>query len=744
MKSFRTWWSVLPASALVFSSCGKKEQEQAAPAAPGEVAAAPAVVAPVAPVEPPAPVVKALTPGERAAMLGIVGHLSKDAESVMAIYDGKEIVKRLKSLKSWDFIRETAKEVAGADPEEEIAAGAEEAGKFLGQEMFIATGKGTTPQFANLIKLSQRSNYFQMRVMTQAFVAGTKEGDLSGMASSTEQAMTEMAKELGKEMALIESAVMPPVLFGLKTADADALGMVEENLAAALENFPSMFGEEGVAPVEFSQGGATFKGYKLAGATLATSLEEGRADIEEMLEPADVDRLIATLKTKNLVIAHGTLGDYAMLYLGGDDKSCPLVDKVEDSLAANDGMAFVDGYQGKKLAGLVYGEQGLAKAAVVGSLKELALGVRDGLAGSEGFGDTRELASLLEMVGEKEDALLGLAKTDALGGLIVLEDGVKFELFGGTDRGGVDHAASHQLGGLGGGEDVLLFGNWVGTPEYSKRAREYGEVIVESAYAIAGKMAGLKMEGTEELAQFQEGFALFDDKFRSDALGLWDAMGTADAGLGKETALVVDLKGAMPPLPGVPQELVDGGRFLRASMIMPVTDRAKLKDSWSKLDGSLKNIFKTVSEMTGEELPMQKPISSEKDGLMTYFFSFPFFNDDFLPSVTVNDKWFVASTSKLQALDLTAAADGETASARKGAWLELDFDVLRKFTADWVALLEKDGEAALGGPEQFAAFKEQLPRIRKGLAAFEEFDGMSVAEYREGGTLRTSLHFKLR
>ena len=87
---------------------------------------------------------------------------------------------------------------------------------------------------------------------------------------------------------------------------------------------------------------------------------------------------------------------------------------------------------------------------------------------------------------------------------------------------------------------------------------------MESAYAIAGKMAGLKMEGAEELAQFQEGFAVFNDKFRSDALGLWDAMGTADAGLGKETALVVDLKGAMPPLPGVPQELVDGGRFLRA------------------------------------------------------------------------------------------------------------------------------------------------------------------------------------
>ena len=36
---------------------------------------------------------------------------------------------------------------------------------------------------------------------------------------------------------------------------------------------------------------------------------------------------------------------------------------------------------------------------------------------------------------------------------------------------------------------------------------------------------------------------------------------------------------------------------------------------------------------------MQKPMSSEKDGFTTWFFSMPFFNDDFLPSVTVGDKW---------------------------------------------------------------------------------------------------------
>jgi hypothetical protein len=740
MKSLRTWWSVLPASALVLSSCGKKEQENTAPPAP-EVAGQPAVAAPP---EPAAPEVKALTPGERAAMLGIVGRLSKDTESVMSILNGAETVKRLKSLKAWSFIRETAEEEMGTDPEEEIAAGAEEAGKFLGQEFFLAVGKGTTPQFANLMKLSQRSNYFQMKVLARSFVEIAKSGDIAALEAASEDSMTEMAKELGKEMALLENLGMPPVLLGLKAADADALGMAQQNLESVLAEIPGALGEEGATPVEFTQGGATFKGYKISGEFLATMLEEGRDELDEMLEPANVDRLLATMKTKNLVVAHGSLDNHAMVYLGGDETSCPLVDKVEDSLAANDAISFVDGYQGKQLAGFVYGEQGLAKAAVVGTLKDLALGVRDGLAGAEGFGDTRELASLLELVGEKEDALLALAKTDALGGLIVLDEGVKFELFGGTDRGAVDHAAPHLLGGIGGSEGVLLTGNWVASPEYAKRAREYGEALVESAYLIAEKMAGLEIEDSEEFAQFQQFFGMFNEKFRTDAVAVWDALATADSGLGMETALVVDLKGTMPPIPGVPQELVDGGRFLRASVVSPVTDRDKLKASWAKLDESMKNIFKTVSDLAGEEIPMQKPISSEKDGLMTYFFSFAFMTDDFMPSVSVSDKWMVASTSKLHAHDLTAAADAATPGSRRGAWLELDFDTLREFVTDWVALVEKNGEAVLGGPEQFAAFQEQLPRIRKGLAAFEEFDKMSFSERREGGKLRTSLHFKMR
>ncbi len=736
MKSFRTWWSVLPASALVLGACGKKEKEESAPSAPGAVVEAAKAV-----VGNPAPEVKALTPGERAAMLGIVGRLSKDTESVFGLYDGKEIAKRLKSLKTWEFIREVAQEEGGTDPEAEMAEGAQMARTIVGHEIFVATGKGTTPQIGHLMNLSRRSNYYQMRVLTQAFAEGAKTGDFSGMDAATESMMMEMAKELGKEMPLIEGLAIPPVLMGIKAEDAETLGMAQQQLASGLDMAMGALGEA-AAPIEFTKGGAAFKGVKIAGAFLAATLEQGRADIDEVLAPADVDKLIAAVKAKNIVIAYGSIApdNYLMLYLGDSEEACPLVDKVEDSLAANDGISYVDGYKDKKVVGFAFADKGLTQALIAGSLKDMALGIRDGLSGSEVFGDTRELASLLELVGEKEDALIAMAKADTSGGLIVLEEGVKFEMFGGVNRGSFDHGTAHKLSKLGSGEGVLMFGNWISNPEYTKRANEYGEAIIETGYAMAEKIAGLDIDDPD-FAEFKQGFGLFNEKFKADTIGIWDALQTAESGLGTETALIVDLKGAMPPIPGLPQEVVDAGKFVRASMISPVTDRAKLQESWTKLDGSLRNILKTASEMSGADIPMQKPMSSDKNGFTTWFFSFPFFNDDFLPSVTVGDKWFVASTSKLQALDLVNAAES-AGEDKTGVWFEFDFDTLRTFSADWVALIEKHGAEVMG--PNYEEFKKELPRIQKGLAAFAEFDSLSINERMEGGKLRSTLHFKVR
>jgi hypothetical protein len=169
--------------------------------------------------------------------------------------------------------------------------------------------------------------------------------------------------------------------------------------------------------------------------------------------------------------------------------------------------------------------------------------------------------------------------------------------------------------------------------------------------------------------------------------------------------------------------------------VSPVVDRAKLGSAWENVERGASGILGVIGEINGEDIPMLKPISSEKNGYSTWFYPLPFFNDDFVPSVTVGDDWFAASTSKNQALDLLArAGKGE---GRKGLWFSLNFRELREYAENSLELLEKNPDALpMAGPDREA--------IRELVAATEGLDRLTAHSRRENGALRTSVHFKTR
>ena len=84
-------------------------------------------------------------------------------------------------------------------------------------------------------------------------------------------------------------------------------------------------------------------------------------------------------------------------------------------------------------------------------------GLRDGLAGADGLGDTRDLEAMFKIVAEREAALRKLVGNDSLGMVAFFEEGLKIESFGGTDNGMVDWKSPNKLARLGDSEDVLLF-----------------------------------------------------------------------------------------------------------------------------------------------------------------------------------------------------------------------------------------------------------------------------------------------
>ena len=757
----RVIWLTVSAVALGLGACKKKEEVKT-PEVPAAVNA-PAEPAPVPEVKAPA-----ISPEERAAKLGFVQHLPQETEVVMAFHNGSKTADRLQSSKLWKLVQTQMGAGIDMEPDDEPEMEDEESpmpegeqdtavdaqdspdeastdepmgpAALFGTEFTIALGKSVGAQTANLLQVNRRATYLQMRLLAKSLVQAAKSGDFKGLqdlgsAGYSEDMFKELLADPESGVALFERMQMPPLYLAFRASPAQHEAAAQQ-LAQLVENL-GMLGEM-VEPVEVEKAGQKFAGHRVLGTKLSASLAEGREEMEEMLEPAAVDQLLAAVAKKNLVVLSGTVGNYVILFIGSSTDDLKIAPDIQQSLVASNALTFCDAYASKELAAVVYGQKESINQMIgaVGGLSDIASGLRDGLAGSDGLGDTRDLETLLQIVAEREAALRKLAGNETFGMAAFFEDGLKIESFGGTDNGMIDWKSPNRLAPLGDSEDVAMFANMTVEAAYDEHARAYLEALMETSYAATMKIADLPNEN-EEMAQFKAMAKMFDTQFRPDLVAMWDALsGDMGDGLGGESAWVVDLNGSVPAVPGIPQPVVDDGKFPRISLVAPVTDRTKLAASWQKMNSSLTGVMASIGKMTGQEIPMQKPISSEKDGYTTWFFPLPFFNDDFMPSVTVGDQWFAASTSKNQALDLIskAAKGGET---RTGMILKVNFKTLEKFLVETQKILEKNS-GALGIPNQGTKDTAKFIEI------LADLDTLTVHARREGGQLRSSVHLKTR
>ncbi len=758
----RANWLLISAVALSFNACKKKEAVQSPPMPPKMAETPTKEASPAIPEVKAAPKVSA---EERAAKLGFAKYLPQDTEVVLAFHNGTKNVNRIKSSKLWKMIEkemgggmdEVVEEIEGAPEEQDAPKEADPTAadspaedeepmrpaELFGEEFTLALGKTSSGQIGNLLTLGRRSNYFQMRAIAKAFAAAAKSGD---MEQFTQSMATSMSSELMKDLlndpqsgiGIVEKASMPPIYVAFKTKEKDREAAAQQ--VSGMMSSMAMLGEM-VEPLSLEKAGSKFEGFKISGAKISEALAGERETFEKQLDSASVDRLIATLAKKDIVIVSGTIGDHVVLFIGGSAEDFKLASDAGQSILATDAIAFIDPYLSKDLAAVMYGEkQGMdTLISASGGLADVTNGLRDGLAGSDGLGDTRDLEALFQIIGEREAALRKLAGNEALGLVAFLEDGMKIESHGGYDSGMVDWKTPTKLAHLGQSEDVAMFANISVDAAFDQKARAYYESLLETAYTITLKVAESPIKD-EKFEEFKQSFMLFDGKFRPEVTALWDIFSNDfSSSLGGEKAWVIDFKGAAPAIPGIPQKVVDEAKVPRISVISSVTDRAKLAGSWDKMNTTLTSSFAKISEITGNNIPMQKPMSTEKNGLTTWFFPMPFFNDDFLPSVTVGDQWFVASTSKIQSLDLIekATAGGEVGN---GLLLKVNFKALEKYSKETYKLVEENAEAVRGEPLS----AEDKKNISSAISAMGTLDQLSIHGRRENSEMRTSVHFKVR
>ena len=771
--------------AIAFGACKKKE-ELTQPKAPEAVVAGPvAEVAPkiseATPSQIPAEV-RELSVSERAAKLGFSKFLPPETEAVISTYNGSKTASRVKASKFWKLV---VQEIGGAGPfsppmvepqaepadgeaenfqgdgetdendsgvladepvvEPEAVPGDTGPAALFGSEVTVAIGNSGGEQFKNLLTLESRMSYFQVRNLARAMIKNVQTGDFdSSMNSFWGDYGTEIFKDLANDpesgMTMVERSNMPPVYVAFKTS-AEERESSAQQIASLVESLIQMGGPL-VEPIKFESAGSAFEGVKLIGAKYAEMLAEERESLEsEYISPELVDRLIAAVAEKDLLIVSGIVDEYVVLFLGASQEDLKLVQTAEESLVAGEALKFSDEYVAKELVALVYGEkEALANLAEsTGWISNLTNAIRDGVTGPEGLTDTRDLESLFQMVEARENALRKLSGTEGAGIVAFFEDGLKIESHGGTDSGMVDWNASNSLGHLGDGEDVFLFSNVSVDAAFNQKSREYLEALLETSYALMIKLSELPVQG-EQMIHMKKMAGILDADFRPDMVALWDAFsGDFGSGLGPESAIVIDLKGTAPAIPGLTQKLVDQLKVPRLSLIRPVVDRSKISDSWEKMNLTLTGALAKFSKISGQDIPMQKPMSSERNGNFTWYFPMPFFNDDFLPSVTVGEKWFALSSSKVQALDLISRADS-TAPPKQGLNFAVNFKVLERYAKQTSELLEQNPEALKGN----APSVSDLQSINDAISVLQDFDKLTIHSRREANVVRSSIHFKTR
>lgn len=736
---------------LAFVGCNKKSTDSSSEAQPE--------------VEVPTPDVSdaEVSPAQRAAKLGFAQYLPANVSAYSAVINGTSLMHGMWQTPMGKVIKERLEQegVSFDDLGANQGILQMQTGQY-GEDYFVAYGESAPRVGQEAVEFADRVSYYAGRMAVYVGNAAVAK-NLDGAMSKPKEVFETALKGLPSDFVeLIRQVDMPAYYQGVKITDEDSRALVREQLEV-VPNFFSML-ELGVEPLVVERGGAQFEGYKFSGEKMVAKMKSG-GDSDPMvavglkefgMSSDEIEEFLELLKTKNIVALLGEVHGYVVLFLGSAEDDFVLVDDIDDSLCASEKVEFVDDYlnndvfaYGFNHGGSVPGLTAIEKVFynLTGSFAE---GLADQLAVSESLGDTQDLEVMLDNIDKQAREMAAMFKGSDTGYVAYLENGINIEMHGGSNMPQYDMETDHRLAPMSQGEGNLLYANWVTNPEYNEGLMNLIDTLVEVSYSSSKHVMPLLASRAEadevnaDFIQYNASFQMFEQMFRGDLLEIWKALRINMAeGLGSETALVIDMNGSLPKVPMLPKAIIEGGKMPRVAYVSTVDDREKLQASWVRLNKALESLLKKASEMTGAEIPMQVPMSSEKGGLKTWFVPIPFQNDDFVPSVSVSDDLFFASTSKRFAEGLSALAAKGGGQSRQGVWLDVDMKVLHSYAEQWLKLIEENAAEFMSDAEleDFNANKEM---IETALGALGMMDSLTYHMRQEDGVTRTSMHLKTR
>ncbi|WP_035607438.1 hypothetical protein [Haloferula sp. BvORR071] len=691
---------------------------------------------PSLPDVPTAATVPVAAPLPVASHLGIATRVPADADFFLAGYHADEWVK--KTIE--EFLKSELFKDIESKPD---APKPEEVPLYVGDEAFVFVNGGG-------VQLQALTSGYRdvMAWSTGQFVAGAlrelekKERDPAETKAWADSMSADLLERILNAVEKDSQLQVPSVVMGWHP-DAAKLDACSKKVAEGLDELLKKSPD--AQPVSFEAQGASFKGFEFEGSKVfAKALEDARKAMaedpkaKEMLDqiPQErIERVLAAMEKVHFTVASGSLDGRIFLYCGNGKEGFRLAASPEQSLAATDDLKWTNAYAEKKISGTVYFSEAMVRTVLplLDSsvyFEEIAKKIGPPIRNERIF---RELLSDLAQT-EKQ---LAQRDASALSVIGVADEGFRLEFRGGWPDPALDYNAPLRMAEAADAKKPVLRAHWV-----QNRARNdlswkswetYGLIVdaaLEEAKAHADSPLKKVPEGAipELLSEIRALNRAYRDEFR--------------AGIGDEVAIVADLKGEIPAVPGISEEVIRNNTMPRFVIVREVKDRALLDKAGATSAGVWSNLTGMASKYSGNEMPLILPQKLDSDDLTTWYFPAPFIGGDFVPGVSLNDKLWMVGTSRELASGMAKALATPASGSESGMLVEIDMAPYW----DWMQeLVKRNGLNADQLLEEAPEEMKKLTKpedVEKALESMRKMKGLSYRKWLEQGKPRASLHVR--
>lgn len=694
------------AAALIIAlpSCKKDEPNQ--PASSPEL---PEIVEPLVNPEPPSQ------------HLGFASHTPADVDLFVAGYGADEMIRTtLEGLtKTFLDVQTQIQEEGDTEPdispatEEGKTAWIDEAIPYFGDEAFVFVGQGPGELVEVATSTYRDLSAASLGLTVKLLLDAADDGDPLKAMEGDDELLQNLLDKTFQAIQKDSSLAFPTIVTGWKPHSSKKDECVEtliEMLDAIMVESPTM------KPISFEASGVSMNGYQGSGGEMfADLILEARQAIEDAAQTEQVDQLLSDERVEELMtslenfeftITLGSLDDYVVIYLGDGSDGFQLAESPSDSLASTSSLTWTNPFADKTIASFAYASDSFVKSwlplidsgpywnAIAQSLPT----AND---------ESRAIQELLEGIAGTEHQLAE-RQTSAWSGIVVLEEGLRFESRGGWANPGIDYTTPLQLTEAANATNPAIRAHWIqnrsrNNLEWS-RIEQFGSLIQLGFDAFQDSDYSQSMEVPEEMANQLMGLvehlnSSYRDDFRN--------------GIGDEQAFVLDFHGMTPPIPGIPEDIVSELELPRFLYARPVTDREKLAVSSENFVKGSHEVITMATEAIDFQLPLLEPQLIESNELDTWYYPLPISGGDFIPGVSINDQLWMVGTSRSMAKSFASAPASSGNEA--GVIIDIDFEAIGQWFSNTYRLTK----------DQADQLSDQAPDMAKNLATEENLESVS-------------------